>query len=129
MILTIRTDTATARLALFKEGKLVAEKEWEAGRQLAEQLLEVIKEFCKQHDTAIEKLDGLVVFRGPGSFTGLRIGATVANTIAYALKIPIVGALGENWEMDGISRLAAGETDVQVIPEYGALPNITKPRK
>lgn len=129
MILTIKTDSHTAELALHEADKQIAEHHWEAGRQLAEQLLEEIKKFCKQNGSEVDKLTGLIVFRGPGSFTGLRIGVTVANTMAYALRIPIVGSLGEAWQAEGLRRLAAGENDIQVLPEYGSAPNITKPRK
>jgi tRNA threonylcarbamoyladenosine biosynthesis protein TsaB len=69
------------------------------------------------------------VFQGPGSFTGLRIGITVANAIAYAQSVPIVGTRGEHWMADGIKRLQSGQNDTRVMPYYGADPNITKPGK
>ena len=72
-------------------------------------------------------IKGLAVFTGPGSFTGLRIGITTMNTIAYALDIPIVGTTGDDWLADGLARLRAGENDRIVTPHYGKPPNITKP--
>ena len=74
-------------------------------------------------------ITGIVVFRGPGSFTGLRIGVTVANSLAYSRNVPIVGELGEDWAKKGISRIFAGESDDVVMPEYGGEANITAPRK
>jgi len=72
---------------------------------------------------------GLVVYQGPGSFTGLRIGITVFNTLAYTNKWPIVGTTGDNWRQAGIQRLEQGENDEIVLPEYGGEANITTPRK
>lgn len=69
------------------------------------------------------------MFRGPGSFTGLRIGLTVANTIASAQSLPIVGATGDEWQQQSIDRLSRGESDTIVLPEYGSGARITKPRK
>jgi tRNA threonylcarbamoyladenosine biosynthesis protein TsaB len=74
-------------------------------------------------------LQGLVVFTGPGSFTGLRIGISTMNAMAYAQNIPIVGVGGENWLLDGIKRLKNHENDKIVTPNYGREPNITKSKK
>jgi hypothetical protein len=52
----------------------------------------------------------------------------VANTIAYAESIPIVGESGNEWVAAGLARLAKKQNDRQVIPEYGSAPNITKPK-
>jgi tRNA threonylcarbamoyladenosine biosynthesis protein TsaB len=105
------------------DDELIAKKTWEAGRGLARTLLSEIEQFLPDKDW--QKLEGLIVYTGPGSFTGLRIGISTLNTIAYAEKIPIVGTTGENWLEIGQKRLQNQENDKIVIPNYGAEPNIT----
>ena len=72
---------------------------------------------------------GIGVMKGPGSFTGLRIGLTVTNTLADSLSAPIVGATGEDWRETALEKLRAGENEKIVMPEYGAVAHITAPRK
>jgi tRNA threonylcarbamoyladenosine biosynthesis protein TsaB len=102
-------------------------KKWEAGRTLAKNLLGEIEQLLARTELIKnwENLTGIIVFRGPGSFTGLRIGITTANTLAYAQQIPIVGTTGDNWLANGLASLAKKQNDKIVLPEYGALPNIT----
>ena len=128
MMLTIRTDAPTAEIGLYSGKKLVEAYSWEAGRQLSSQLLLQLEALLRRHGKSWKDLMGLVVFRGPGSFTGLRIGATVANTIAYAQSVAIVGVTGEQWVSEGVKALSGGANDGQIAPEYGAPANITKPR-
>ena len=128
MIIALKTDSSTTNLVLLDAaGKELDHDQWESGRQLSSQLLEHIHNLLQRHNRSWEALSGVVIFRGPGSFTGLRIGVTVANTIAYAQGIPIVGTMGEQWVGQGVRRLVAGESDTQVLPHYGANANITKP--
>jgi tRNA threonylcarbamoyladenosine biosynthesis protein TsaB len=130
MYLALKTDSFTSALVLLSnEGRVVAERRWESGRTLSDTLLTDMATLLAANNLAWEDLAGLIVFLGPGSFTSLRIGATVANTAAYVKKLPIVGAKGEDWARDGVKRLQQGHNDTQVVPEYGAAPNITKPRK
>jgi len=75
------------------------------------------------------RLDRIAVTTGPGSFTGLRIGMSVANALAYSNTIPIVASSGDNWLASGIDGLLAGKNDKIALPEYGADVHITKPRK
>jgi tRNA threonylcarbamoyladenosine biosynthesis protein TsaB len=105
------------------------DREWLAERQLAHGLLGYLKETLAVYDVSWQDLQGIGVFEGPGSFTGLRIGMTVCNTLADSLGVPIVGARGDNWQQDCLNRLASGENDSIVLPFYGAEANITKPRK
>jgi tRNA threonylcarbamoyladenosine biosynthesis protein TsaB len=129
VILAIRTDSPEANILLIEQDKTVENLQWPAGRQLAEQLMGRVQELLKKRQLGWDDLEGVVVFRGPGSFTGLRIGMTVANAIAYAQNIPIIGEKGENWLERGLNRLSKKENDRQVLPHYGAPANITKPKK
>ncbi|MDO8336541.1 MAG: tRNA (adenosine(37)-N6)-threonylcarbamoyltransferase complex dimerization subunit type 1 TsaB [Candidatus Saccharibacteria bacterium] len=128
MILAIDTSTPECRMSLLNDG-VITEKNWQADRRLALELLEQLENFLNENDINFQDLTGLIVFRGPGSFTGLRIGVTVMNTLADSLDIPIVGEVGEGWRQSGIERLRAGNPDEIVLPEYGSPPHITKPTK
>lgn len=128
MILLLDTSTPTCRVSLV-EGEWRHDASWEAHRNLATGLLEYLMSEVEAHGKKLNELAGIVVFKGPGSFTGLRIGITVANTLAYADSLPIVGEQGDDWQEKGIARLAAGENDEIVLPEYGGEANITAPRK
>jgi tRNA threonylcarbamoyladenosine biosynthesis protein TsaB len=89
MILAIKTDAPEAYIALFKDGQEKAAKQWEAGRELSVQLLSTIESLCDECSTTISEIKGIVVFQGPGSYTGLRIGITTANAIGSSFTIPI----------------------------------------
>lgn len=128
MILAIRTDKPLAELALLKGGQEVARYEWEAHRTLATTLVAKIQTFLAQHGTTADKLSGIIVFSGSGSFTGLRIGATVANALAYSHNIPVVAGEGDNWLDAGVQKLAQAKPGEYVIPTYDREPNITKPK-
>ncbi len=128
MILLLDTSTPECRLA-FIDGDWRYETKWEAGRELAKGLLAYIQSQLEGQGKTWKDLTGLGVFKGPGSFTGLRIGITVLNTVSYAEKIPIVGETGDDWREKAIQRLLAGESDQVVLPEYGGEANITLPRK
>lgn len=127
MYLAIRSDKATAEVyILTATGEITTKKVWDADRELARDLPGVIDGLL-QNDYKV--LTGVIVYRGPGSFTGLRIGANVANAISYAQDIPIVGTNGETWLAKGVERLNAGQNDKIALPEYGAAPHITPPKK
>jgi tRNA threonylcarbamoyladenosine biosynthesis protein TsaB len=129
MILAIRTDKPVSELYLCKDTDIIATYEWEAHRQLADTIHTKIEELLDANTITWNDISGLVVFRGPGSFTGLRIGITVANTIAYAQNVPIIGAEGDNWLQDGLLQLQKATDNKIVLPEYGGSINITTPKK
>ncbi|MEK9196353.1 MAG: tRNA (adenosine(37)-N6)-threonylcarbamoyltransferase complex dimerization subunit type 1 TsaB [Patescibacteria group bacterium] len=128
-ILSIKTDQEEAFVGLQTEGKIVDSETWQAGRELSMTLNEKLEKLLNKNNLEFKDLEGIVFYSGPGSFTGLRIGASVANTLAYSLTIPIVGVTGEDWQDTGIKKLKNKENDKIVKLNYGAEPNITKPRK
>lgn len=126
--LLIDTSTPACHMTLVSDDKQI-NRTWDAGRMLAKNIFVYIDEIFLDAGITYDDLGGLGVFRGPGSFTGLRIGLTVANTIASAREIPIVGEVGDEWRQQSIDRLIRGDDDTIVLPEYGSDARITKPRK
>lgn len=129
LILALRTDKPEAELGVYEADKQLAHETWQAHRELAETMHHKLEQILNKLSISINSLEGIVVYEGPGSFTGLRIGITVANTLSYALAIPIVGSTGNDWLETGIQKLNNGKNDRIVVPQYGADPHITKPRK
>lgn len=128
MILLLDTSTPVCKLTLI-EGDWRYDDEWRADRTLAKGLLGYLQTKLHDNNKTWSDLTGIGVFAGPGSFTGLRIGLTVLNTLADSEAIPIVGSTAEDWQTDALARLEAGENDRLVMPFYGSDAHITQPRK
>lgn len=129
IILTIRTDNPQAELGLYDGRTQLAYEVWEAHRQLAETIHTKIDSLLRSAEQDLHGVQGIVTFQGPGSFTGLRIGLSVANALAAALQVPVVGMQHPGWIQAGVDRVLRGESDVQVLPEYGAPVHITPQKK
>ena len=129
LTLTIRTDKPDAEIGLYDDTEQIIYLTWQAHRQLAETLHERIDNILAERHKELHEIKGIVVFKGPGSFTGLRIGISVANALAYSLDAAIVATENPNWIETGLARLQAGENEIVAMPEYGALPNITPQKK
>jgi tRNA threonylcarbamoyladenosine biosynthesis protein TsaB len=128
MILLLDTSTYTCKLSLV-DGDWRYDDEWEANRELAKGLLGYLRDQLEKNGKDWQDISGIVAYQGPGSFTGLRIGLTVLNTFAEAQGVPIIGAMGDDWQTVGRERLEKGENDRIVLPEYGSEAHITQPRK
>jgi tRNA threonylcarbamoyladenosine biosynthesis protein TsaB len=129
MILTIRTDKPVSEIGLFDGQKQLAYETWQAHRQLAETIHQKIRDLLHAQGLTLSNITGVVIYKGPGSFTGLRIGMSVANALAYGLDIPVVAAGGEDWLDKGTESLVTNSSKKPVMPEYGAQPHTTNPRK
>lgn len=83
---TSKSDEAIVRLQ-------VDEKEFEQretyGRNKAQVILPMIDRMLQEQSLTIRDIDAIEVNLGPGSFTGLRVGVAIANTLAHTLHIPI----------------------------------------
>lgn len=128
IILTLRTDKPEAEIGLYDNNRQLAYHSWEAHRELADTIHVQIRDLLNDKQLDWKNVEGIVVYQGPGSFTGLRIGITVANALADSLMIPIVGSTGDDWIEAGLKKLWAGEDQKLIIPEYGAEPKTTQPK-
>lgn len=129
IVLTIRTDKPDAEVGLFDETNKLSYEVWQAHRELSDTIHHKIEEILSANKKSWQDINGIVVYEGPGSFTGLRIGISVANALASSLHVPIVAQQGEMWIEKGLHRIHAGEQDAIALPFYGRDANITSPRK
>jgi tRNA threonylcarbamoyladenosine biosynthesis protein TsaB len=129
LILTLRTDKLESEIGLYDDQKKLIYYKWIAHRQLAETLHHKIEENLQHVGKEWGDIAGVVVYKGPGSYTGLRIGISVANALSGSLNIPIVGSVEEKWLQTGMDNLLDGRSDELVIPEYGAEAFTTLPKK
>lgn len=91
-LLAIDTATELASVALYDGEKGPrAESTWYTSMNHTVELMPTIALILERQGLAAEELDGLAVSLGPGSFTGLRIGLSVAKGLSLSLGIPIVG--------------------------------------
>lgn len=95
MVLLIDTkDKKLIKVGIKEKGKVISEmfEENEFGSQV---LLPLIEKLLKSQKLEFKDLKGIEVETGPGSFTGLRVGVSVANALGFALKIPVNGKKAE----------------------------------
>jgi tRNA threonylcarbamoyladenosine biosynthesis protein TsaB len=131
MILALKTDSNTAHLWLYESAdskEALAHDTWESGRDLADQLLGRILDFLHAHTAELTALRGVVIFSGPGSFTSLRIGHTVANALADSLSIPITSAQGDNWASLALGMQKDAAIHHLALPFYGTEAHVTPAR-
>ena len=99
-------DTATevCSAALSENGQTVAVREKTEGFRHSEMLTVFIGELLEETGWTMESLDAVCVSRGPGSYTGLRIGVSVAKGICYGTGIPLVAISSLHSMTDYVSR-------------------------
>src|SRR5258708_6221850 len=129
IILTVRTDKPIAEIGLYDGQKQLEYYVWEAHRQLGTTIHVKIKGLLERKGKTLHDVQGIACFQGPGSFTGLRIGLSVANAFASALRVPIVARQDPHWLESGLADLLASKNDQLALPEYGAEVHITQQKK
>ena len=105
-------DTSSPETILKLDDK---EYRYTFANDLAEKLLLFIHEKLTDNNGTWQNITKITFMSGPGSFTGLRIGASIVNTLASELKIPLYDHLGNPHSI--------------IVPNYGRPANISTPRK
>lgn len=105
-------DTSTPVCILKLDDK---EYSWSAGHEMAEKIFTFIHDKLQENHADWHDISELTFFSGPGSFTGLRIGAAIVNALADQLNIPLYDHHGNQHKI--------------ILPEYGRPANISAPRK
>lgn len=82
---------------------------------MAEKILSFIHEKLQENQANWHDISEITFFAGPGSFTGLRIGATIVNALANQLQVPLFDQHGQKHQI--------------ILPDYGRPANISTPRK
>jgi tRNA threonylcarbamoyladenosine biosynthesis protein TsaB len=90
LILNLETATTVCSVSLAKDGKLLALKELNEDYTHAENLTIFIEDVLKQSNISLADVDAIAVSKGPGSYTGLRIGVSTAKGLCYSLNKPLV---------------------------------------
>ena len=105
-------DTSTPETILKLDDK---EYRYAFANDLAEKFLAWLRDKLAENDSNFKDISEITFMSGPGSFTGLRIGASIVNTLAHELNIPLYDHHGHKHQI--------------IIPEYGRGANISKPQK
>lgn len=91
LILNIETSTTVCSVALGRDGEAIALKELNDGYTHSENLTLFIQDVLKEADVSFSAIDAIAVSKGPGSYTGLRIGVSTAKGLCFALDKPLIG--------------------------------------
>lgn len=134
MVLFINTSKAD-RLDVFliKDKKVLDKINLVGDYKVSENLLNLISKILKKNKVKFAQLKGIITVAGPGPFTSLRIAVAVANTLAYSLKIPVVGIEMKEDKLTnsqaiklGLGKLGQAKPVKYIRPFYDKAPNITK---
>ena len=114
LILAIETGTDICSVALVRDGELVALRESDEERNHAKKIAVFVDELLRECGVGADELDAVAVSKGPGSYTGLRIGVSFAQGLCYGQNIPLV-AVGSLDSLVEVARedFEAGIVDVE----------------
>lgn len=90
LVLSVDSSYSTATCALIKDDKILAEINLNDKKQHSVILMRLIDSILKEYEIDINDIDAFIISRGPGSFTGLRIGMATLKGLAFASKKPLI---------------------------------------
>lgn len=115
VILNIETSTEVCSVSLAENGKLLFEKESNQGMNHSALLTVFIDEIFKESGLSVKNIDAVAVSKGPGSYTGLRIGVSVAKGLCYALDKPLIALNTLDVMADYMANFISTDADNNVL--------------
>ena len=110
LILCIETGTDVCSVGLAENGQLVALRE-SCGRDHARNVAVYVDELLRERDIDADEIDAIAVGKGPGSYTGLRIGVSFAKGLCYGLGKPLI-AIGS---LDALVEVAREDAEAGIV--------------
>ena len=110
LILCIETGTDVCSVGLAENGELVALRE-SCGRDHARNVAVYVDELLRERDIDADEIDAIAVGKGPGSYTGLRIGVSFAKGLCYGLRKPLI-AIGS---LDALVEVAREDAEAGIV--------------
>ncbi len=117
-VLAIDSSGLVAGAAIVEDDKVLAEYTLNDKKTHSQTLLPLVDSMCRMLELDLHTLDAVAVAKGPGSFTGLRIGVSTAKGLAMALGIPVIGVP----TVDALA-FQMGDTDALICPMMDARRN------
>lgn len=115
LILCIETGTDICSVGIARDGELVSLRESDEGRDHARKVGVFVDELLRETGIDPDELDAVAVGKGPGSYTGLRIGVSFAKGLCYGSGIPLV-AVGS---LDALTEVAREDHEAGIISVEG----------
>jgi len=120
LLLFLETATEICSVALSKDNEIVASVCSDKGNSHTEHLFSFIEGVLEKGKCKISEISGVVLSIGPGSYTGLRIGASVSKGICYALDVPLIGISTLQSIVFGAKQLSNKEQNILYCPMIDA---------
>lgn len=111
LILCIETGTDICSVGIARDGELISLRESDEGRDHARKVGVFVDELLRETDIAPDDLDAVAVGKGPGSYTGLRIGVSFAKGLCYGLQKPLI-AIGS---LDALAEVAREDYEAGIL--------------
>ena len=111
LILCIETGTDICSVGIAKDGELLSLRESDEGRDHARKVGVFVDELLRETGIVPDDLDAVAVGKGPGSYTGLRIGVSFAKGLCYGLQKPLV-AVGS---LDALAEVAREDYEAGIL--------------
>lgn len=118
MFLIINTSSEKNYILVSTTKDIIGKISWRVQTYQSQVLLPQIDKLIRYKKIRLNDFKTILVYQGPGSYTGLRVGISVANALAFSLNIPVIGTKKKNIHFLKINKKLKTTEKKYVIPYY-----------